>query len=54
MQPVPAYRYRSMIQSPKVGSAAELLAAADAVANRTAELMGEAKPAGDVVPLRAR
>jgi integrase len=30
-----------------------LLAAADAVADRTAELMGEAKPAGEVVPLRA-
>jgi integrase len=30
-----------------------LLAAADDVANRTAELMGEAKPAADVVPLRA-
>ena len=29
-----------------------LLAAADAVANRTAELMGEAKPEGDVMPLR--
>jgi integrase len=33
---------------------AVLLAAADAVANRTAELTGEAKPAADVVPLRAR
>ncbi len=32
---------------------AVLLAAADAVANRVAELMGEAKPAADVVPLRA-
>jgi integrase len=32
---------------------AVLLGAADAVANRTAELMGEAKPAADVVPLRA-
>ena len=32
---------------------AVLLAAADAVANRTAELMGEAKPEADVVPLRA-
>ena len=32
---------------------AVLLAAADAVANRTAELMGEEKPAADVVPLRA-
>lgn len=32
---------------------AVLLAAADAVANRTAELMGDAKPAADVVPLRA-
>jgi integrase len=31
---------------------AVLLAAADAVANRTAELMGEAQPRGDVVPLR--
>ena len=31
-----------------------LLAAADAVTDRTAELMGERKPAGDVVPLRAR
>src|ERR1700674_1100882 len=31
---------------------AVLLAAADAVANRTAELMGEVKPDGDVVPLR--
>ena len=30
-----------------------LLAAADAVANRVAELMGEDKPAADVVPLRA-
>jgi integrase len=30
-----------------------LLAAADDVANRTAELMGEAKPEADVVPLRA-
>jgi integrase len=29
---------------------AVLLAAADAVANRTAELMGEGKPAGEVVP----
>ena len=29
-----------------------LLAAADAVANRTAELMGDAKPAAQVVPLR--
>lgn len=29
-----------------------LLAAADEVANRTAELMGENKPEGDVVPLR--
>jgi integrase len=32
---------------------AVLLAAADAVANRIAELMGEAKPEADVVPLRA-
>jgi hypothetical protein len=32
---------------------AVLLAAADAVANRTAELMGENKPGADVVPLRA-
>jgi hypothetical protein len=32
---------------------AVLLAAADAVASRTAELMGEPKPAADVVPLRA-
>ena len=32
---------------------AVLLAAADAVADRTAELMGEEKPAGEVVPLRA-
>jgi integrase len=32
---------------------AVLLAAADAVANRTAELMGETKPETDVVPLRA-
>jgi hypothetical protein len=32
---------------------AVLLAAADAVANRTAELMGEVKPMGHVVPLRA-
>jgi integrase len=32
---------------------AVLLAAADAVADRTAELMGEKKPAGEVVPLRA-
>lgn len=32
---------------------AVLLAAADAVANRVAELMGEAKSAADVVPLRA-
>jgi integrase len=32
---------------------APLLAAADAVANRTAELMGDAKPPADVVPLRA-
>ena len=31
---------------------AVLLAAADAVANRTMELMGEVKPEGDVVPLR--
>jgi integrase len=31
-----------------------LLAAADNVASRTAELMGEARPAADVVPLRAR
>jgi integrase len=33
---------------------AVLLAAADAVANRTAELMGEGRPEADVVPLRAR
>ena len=32
---------------------AVLLAAADAVAIRTAELMGETKPEADVVPLRA-
>jgi integrase len=32
---------------------AVLLAAADAVANRTAELMGERQPEADVVPLRA-
>jgi integrase len=32
---------------------AVLLAAADAVANRTAELMGDKKPGADVVPLRA-
>ena len=32
---------------------AVLLAAADAVANRTAELMGDATPAAGVVPLRA-
>jgi integrase len=31
---------------------AVLLAAADAVASRTAELMGEGQPKGDVVPLR--
>jgi hypothetical protein len=30
-----------------------LLAAADAVANRTAELMGEERLGADVVPLRA-
>jgi integrase len=33
---------------------AVLLAAADVVTNRTAELLGEAKPVSDVVPLRAR
>jgi integrase len=33
---------------------AVLLAAADTVANRTAQLMGEGKPAAEVVPLRAR
>jgi integrase len=32
---------------------AVLLAAADAVADRTAELMGEHKPEAEVVPLRA-
>jgi hypothetical protein len=32
---------------------AVLLAAADAVANRTVELMGDEKPAAAVVPLRA-
>jgi integrase len=32
---------------------AVLLAAADAVADRTAELMGEQRPAAEVVPLRA-
>ena len=32
---------------------AVLLAAADAVADRTAELMGEGQPAGEVVPLHA-
>jgi integrase len=32
---------------------AVLLAAADAVADRTAELMGDGKSATDVVPLRA-
>jgi len=32
---------------------APLLAAADEVANRTAELMGEAKPTAEIVPLRA-
>jgi len=32
---------------------AVLLAAADAVANKTAELPGDAKPAAVVVPLRA-
>jgi hypothetical protein len=31
---------------------AVLLAAADAVADHTAELMGEGKPTGGVVPLR--
>jgi integrase len=31
---------------------AVLLAAADAVADRTAELMGQKKPSADVVPLR--
>jgi len=30
------------------------VAPADAVTNRRTELMGEAKPAADVVPLRAR
>ncbi len=35
------------------GADAVLLAAADAVARRTAELMGEAQPPADVVPLRA-
>jgi integrase len=33
---------------------AVLLAAADAVANRTAELMGESKPAAEVVPIGVR
>jgi hypothetical protein len=32
---------------------AVLFAAADAVADRTAELMGQKKPSADVVPLRA-
>src|ERR1700680_681754 len=32
---------------------AVLLAAADAVANRTADLMGDARPAADVMQLRA-
>jgi hypothetical protein len=32
---------------------AVLLAAADAVANRTVELMGDAKPEAEVVSLRA-
>ena len=32
---------------------AVLLAAADAVANRTAELMGDLKPEADVVPLHS-
>jgi hypothetical protein len=31
---------------------AVLLAAADAVADRTAELMGETKPEAEIVPLR--
>jgi len=31
-----------------------LLTAADAVANRTAELMGEAKPEAKVVPLPSK
>jgi hypothetical protein len=33
---------------------AALLAAADAVANRTAKLMGDAKPKAEVVPIGAR
>jgi hypothetical protein len=33
---------------------AVLLAAADAVANRTAELMGDGKPEAEVVPFRVR
>jgi len=32
---------------------AVLLAAADAVANRTAELMGDGRPDAQVIPLRA-
>jgi integrase len=40
------------IRSRYVPADAVLLAAADAVANRTAELMGEAKPQAEVVPLR--
>ncbi len=40
------------ITSPYVYSAdAMLLAAADAVVNRTAELMGDTTPSADVVPL---
>ena len=41
--------------TPERHSCASLAAAAaDAVANRMTELMGEQRPAADVVPLRAR
>ena len=38
--------------APKLAADAVLLAAADAIANRTAELMGEAQVAGEVIPLK--
>ena len=37
----------------RISASFKLLAAADAVANRTAELMGEGKPEADVLPLHA-
>jgi hypothetical protein len=53
LPPLVEHKGRSITSRYIHSADAVLLAAADAVANRTAELMGDGQPDAQVIPLRA-